>query len=311
MEILSSTLNHIAVLFSFILIGFVLKKKNILSDGSGRTLSRLENGIFMPAVVINTFWNNCTVENISRKWIFLVYSTALLIAAVVLAFIISKFLTKDEYLRKVYRYSLSVSNFGFVGTALVQGIYGADSIELFDYLIFTLPLNMFTYSIGIAWLVPSDKGGFSLKSLLNPIFVSLFIGAILGLLQIPRVRLVSTILTDCAACMAPVAMILTGFVIAGYEIKSLLKVKQTYIVAVLRLIVFPTIFVTALRLFNTDNEIVFAALCANAMPLGLNTVIISSAYGESPQTGASLALVSQAMAAITIPIIFLIFFRRF
>lgn len=211
MEILSSTLNHIAVLFSFILIGFVLKKKNILSDGSGRTLSRLENGIFMPAVVINTFWNNCTVENISRKWIFLVYSTALLIAAVVLAFIISKFLTKDEYLRKVYRYSLSVSNFGFVGTALVQGIYGADSIELFDYLIFTLPLNMFTYSIGIAWLVPSDKGGFSLKSLMNPIFVSLFIGAILGLLQIPRVRLVSTILTDCAACMAPVAMILTGF----------------------------------------------------------------------------------------------------
>lgn len=211
----------------------------------------------------------------------------------------------------MYRYSLSVSNFGFVGTALVQGIYGADSIELFDYLIFTLPLNMFTYSIGIAWLVPSDKGGFSLKSLLNPIFVSLFIGAILGLLQIPRVRLVSTILTDCAACMAPVAMILTGFVIAGYEIKSLLKVKQTYIVAVLRLIVFPTIFVTALRLFNTDNEIVFAALCANAMPLGLNTVIISSAYGESPQTGASLALVSQAMAAITIPIMFLIFFRRF
>lgn len=258
----------------------------------------------MTAVVINTFWNNCTVENISRKWIFLVYSTALLIAAVALAFIISKFLTKDEYLRKVYRYSLSVSNFGFVGTALVQGIYGADSIELFDYLIFTLPLNMFTYSIGIAWLVPSDKGGFSLKSLLNPIFVSLFIGAILGLLQIPRVRLVSTILTDCAACMAPVAMILTGFVIAGYEIKSLLKVKQTYIVAVLRLIVFPTIFVTALRLFNADNEIVFAALCANAMPLGLNTVIISSAYGESPQTGASLALVSQAMAAITIPIMF-------
>ena len=55
-------------------------------------------------------------------------------------------------------------------------------------------------------------------------------------------RLISTILTDCAACMAPVAMILTLFVIAGYEIKSLLKVKQTYIVAVLRLIVFPPVF---------------------------------------------------------------------
>lgn len=308
MEILSSTLNHIAVLFSFILIGFILKKKNTLHDGSAKTLSRLENVLLMPAVVINTFWNNCTVENIKEKWIFLLYSAVLLVVAILLAFIISRFLTKDEYLRRVYRYSLSVSNFGFVGTALVQGIYGADSIELFDYLIFTLPLNMFTYSLGIAWLVPSEKAGFSVKSLINPIFISLFIGAILGLLEIPRVEFIGTIVSNSASCMAPIAMILTGFVIASYEIKSLLVVKQTYIIAVLRLIVFPTIFVLALRLIGTDNEIVFAALCANAMPLGLNTVIIPSAYGESPQTGASLALVSQAMAAITVPIMFLIFF---
>lgn len=308
MEILSSTLNHIAVLFSFILIGFILRNKNVIQPESGKTLSRLENTIFMPAVVINTFWNNCTVENISRKWTFLIYSTALLVTAILLAFIISRLLTKDEYLRRVYRYSLSVSNFGFVGTALVQGIYGAESIELFDYLIFTLPLNMFTYSLGIVWLVPGKQSSFSLKSFLNPIFVSLFIGALLGLFQIPRIRLVGTIISDSAACMAPLAMILTGFVIAGYEIKSLLIVKQTYIIAVLRLIVFPTLFVLALRFLGAEDEIVFAALCANAMPLGLNTVIIPSAYGESPQTGASLALVSQAMAAVTIPILFLIFF---
>ena len=306
MEILSSTLNHIAVLFSFILIGFVLKKKNILSDGSGRTLSRLENGIFMPAVVINTFWNNCTVENISRKWIFLVYSTALLIAAVALAFIISKFLTKDEYLRKVYRYSLSVSNFGFVGTALVQGIYGADSIELFDYLIFTLPLNMFTYSIGIAWLVPNGHGKFSMKNFVNPIFVSIFIGAILGLLPIPKFRLVTTIINSTAACMSPIAMILTGFVIGGYSFANLFGKWQTYVVAGIRLVFLPTVSVLVLKLFNAPQEAVVATLCANAMPLGLNTVIIPSAYGKSPDDGASIALVSQLTAVFTIPILFYI-----
>lgn len=308
MEIFSATLNHIAVLFSFILIGFVLKRKNTLHDGSAKTLSRLESVIFMPAVVINTLWNNCTVENIKEKWIFLLYSAVLLISAIIFASVISRFLTKDEYLRKVYRYSLSVSNFGFVGTALVQGIYGAGSIELFDYLIFTLPLNIFTYSLGIAWLVPNKKSGFSVKSFFNPIFISLFIGAILGLFEIPKIEFVGTIISNLASCMSPVAMILTGFVIASYELKSLLAVKQTYIVAVLRLIIFPTVFVLVLRLLGTDDEIVFAALCANAMPLGLNTVIIPSAYGESPQTGASLALVSQAMAAITVPIMFLMFF---
>lgn len=307
MEIFISTLNHIAVLFSFIFIGFFLKKKNILHSKTSTTLSKLENMIFMPAVVINTFWSNCTIENIKEKWIFLVYSSAILLVAIILACIISHFLGDTPYLHKIYRYSLSVSNFGFVGTALVQGIYGADSIELFDYLIFTLPLNLFTYSLGISWLIPSEKGGFSAKSFFNPIFVSLFIGATLGLLSVPKIDFVGTVISNAAACMAPIAMILTGFVIASYELKSLLRTKETYIVAVLRLIVFPAAFVTVLRLIGAPQEIIFVTLCSNAMPLGLNTVIIPSAYGENPETGASLALVSQAMAAVTIPLMFMIF----
>ena len=308
MEFFSSILNHIAVLFAFIGIGYFLKKKNILPKDSGKTLSRLEHSLFMPSVVINTFWSNCTVENVSRKWIFIVYSAVLLLIAITLAFFISKLLTNEEYLRKIYRYSLSVSNFGFVGTALVQGIYGAESEALFDYLMFTLPLNLFTYSLGIAWLVPAGRGrGFTIKSLLNPIFVSLFIGAFLGLASIPKVEFIGSIISKSAACMAPVAMLLTGFVIAGYEIKSLLLVKESYIIAVLRLVVFPSIFILGLKAINASQEIIFATLCANAMPLGLNTVIIPSAYGENAQTGAGLALISQAMAAITIPILFFIF----
>lgn len=43
-----------------------------------------------------------------------------------------------------------------------------------------------------------------------------------------------------------------------------------------------------------------------AMPLGLNTVIIPSAYGKSPDDGASMALVSQLTAVFTIPILFYI-----
>ena len=306
MEILSSTLNHIAVLFSFILIGFILKKKKVLHENSAQTLSRLENTIFMPAVVINTFWNNCTVENISRKWIFLVYSTVLLLTAILLGFVISRLLTKDKYLQRVYRYSLSVSNFGFVGTALVQGIYGAESIELFDYLIFTLPLNMFTYSIGIAWLVPNSGKVFSLKTFLNPIFVSLFIGAAIGLLNLPKFQLVTSVISSAAGCMSPIAMILTGFVIGGYRLPELFKHWQTYVVAGIRLVFLPTVSVLVLKLFNAPHEAVVATLCANAMPLGLNTVIIPSAYGKSPDDGASMALVSQLTAVFTIPILFYI-----
>ena len=305
-EIFSSVIFQIAVLFSFIFIGFIIRQGGFLPENSAEIFSKLENRILMPAVVINTFSTNCTVKNISEKWVFIAYSTGVLLFCIATGFVASRFLGKTEYLKKVYRYSISVSNFGFVGTAMVSGIYGAESMELFDYLMFTLPLNLFTYSIGIAWLVPNGHGKFSMKNFINPIFVSIFIGAILGLLPIPKFRLVTTIINSTAACMSPIAMILTGFVIGGYSFANLFGKWQTYVVAGIRLVFLPTVSVLVLKLFNAPQEAVVATLCANAMPLGLNTVIIPSAYGKSPDDGASMALVSQLTAVFTIPILFYI-----
>ena len=305
-EIFSSVIFQIAVLFSFIFIGFTIRQGGFLPENSAEIFSKLENRILMPAVVINTFRSNCTVKNISEKWVFIAYSTGVLLFCIATGFVASRFLGKTEYLKKVYRYSISVSNFGFVGTAMVSGIYGAESMELFDYLMFTLPLNLFSYSIVIAWLVPNGHGKFSMKNFVNPIFVSIFIGAILGLLPIPKFRLVTTIINSTAACMSPIAMILTGFVIGGYSFANLFGKWQTYVVAGIRLVFLPTVSVLVLKLFNAPQEAVVATLCANAMPLGLNTVIIPSAYGKSPDDGASMALVSQLTAVFTIPILFYI-----
>lgn len=307
MNIFSSVIFQIAVLFSFILIGFIICKLGVLPKESSTVFSKLENKILMPAVVINTFHKNCTIQNISEKWIFIVYSTAILVFCIVVSFIVSKFLSKSSYMQKIYRYSMSVSNFGFVGTAMVSGIYGSESIELFDYMMFLLPLNLFTYSIGIAWLVPDNTSSFSFKNLVNPIFISLFIGTGLGLLPLPEFKLLNTVISSAASCMAPIAMILTGFVIGSFSLTALFKKWQTYVVTFVRLIALPALTVIALRLIGTSNEIVVASLCANAMPLGLNTVIIPSAYGKNPEDGASMALVSQLSAIVTIPILFYIF----
>lgn len=307
MEIFYAVISQIGVLFSFIFIGFILRRFALLPEKASEVFSKLENQILMPAVVINTFRTNCTVKNISEKWVFIAYSAAVLTFCIIVGFVVSRFLGKTEYLKKIYRYSLSVSNFGFVGTAMVVGIYGGDSIEVFDYLMFTLPLNLFTYSIGISWLVPDGGKTFSLKTFINPIFVSLLIGAILGLLNLPKFDIVTTIITGTADCMSPIAMILTGFVIGGYQFRNLFSQWQTYVVAAIRLVAIPSVVVLVLKFLNTPNEIIIATLCAHAMPLGLNTVIIPSAYGKPVEAGASMALVSQLSAIVTIPVLFLVF----
>lgn len=306
------TLNQILILFGYMAMGFILKKGNFLPDNTPTTISKLLNFILMPATIINTFMDKCTVENLVSKWHLLLYSTVILLGCILVGIIFGRFFDKDNYIQRIYRYSFTVGNFAFVGIAFVEG-FAPDL--LFDYLLFILPMNLYTFSLGVAWLIPNDNGeksGFSFKSLINPICLSLIIGGILGLTNfikyIPEnFNFITAIISGTSKAMAPMAMILTGFVIGSYPILKQLQNYKIYIIAVARVIVMPILIMVILNLINTPTEIKQVTLCANAMPLGLNTVIIPSAYGKDSRLGGSLALVSQLMCIVTIPILFYIF----
>ena len=107
--------------------------------------------------------------------------------------------------------------------------------------------------------------------------------------------------------MSPLAMLLTGFVIGEYRLKTLASNKKVYLASLIRLILLPTVFMLVLMALKTDKAILRAALCATAMPLGLNTVVFPAAYGGDTTPGASMALISHLISVVTIPIMFAIF----
>ena len=111
MNIFTSVIFQIAVLFSFILIGFILCRLNLLPREASTVFSRLENRILMPAVVINTFRTNCTIENITHKWVKSPTSTAILAFCILVVFIVAGFSAK-HISSEIHRYSIAVSNFG-------------------------------------------------------------------------------------------------------------------------------------------------------------------------------------------------------
>ncbi|MBE6728351.1 MAG: hypothetical protein E7562_06875 [Ruminococcaceae bacterium] len=324
MEVLYSTIDQMIVLFSFIALGYFLNLKGILPLNTVIAVSRLETHVLVPCLVFSTFSKYCTVKNLSEKWTYLVYGTAMVVVSVIIAILLAKVFAKDDYLQKIYTYSFAVANFSFMGNAVVLGIFGED--VLFDYMIFTLPLSLYVYSYGTASLIPNSQGKrFSLKSLLNPICMAMLLGAVFGVVgsaakmsQIPflenAVGYAGKFLSPfgkaigaAGACMSPLAMILTGFVVGSFSLKKLATVKKVYVASVLRLIVIPAVFVLVLKLLKTDDTIILLTLCATAMPLGLNTVVFPAAYDGDTTPGASMALISHVMSVITIPLMFAVF----
>ncbi len=312
LETFLATLSPMLVLFLCIVIGYILRVKKILPENASTAMSRLENYVFVPALSLSTFMTNCTVESLSKNGSNVLYSVFCLAVAVLIAIPLSKLFSKnDPYKRCIYKYALTFGNFGFMGNAIVPAILAAvDSQILYKYLLFTLPHSLLVYTWGIAILIPKgEKKVNPLKNLINPTVIALLVGAVIGLTgtsgYIPQ--FVIQTINNCKSCMAPVAMILTGFVIGGYEFKGLIGNKKVYIATFLRLIVLPAIIIALLYLIKAPKIAMTLALFAFATPLGMNTVVFPAAYGGDTKTGASMAMISHTLGVITIPIMYSLF----
>ena len=106
--------------------------------------------------------------------------------------------------------------------------------------------------------------------------------------------------------MSPLAMLITGMVIAKADMKAVLKSKDVYIATVLRLLVFPLLFIGLYFLIGIKLPTAYlvSAVCSLSMPLGLNTIVIPSAYGKDTTVPSGMALVSHVLSILTIPFIF-------
>ncbi len=306
MSVFSTTLNQIAFLFGFIVIGYVLVKLKVLPENSAAVLSKLENTVFIPALVMGTFIENFTIERIGAAWKLLSISFIIACIAIPFAILVSKLVTKDKYIQKIYTYGLSFSNFGFMGNAVVKSLFPD---IFFEYLIFTLPLWIFIYLWGVPRLLIADSGkkhtfAESLKSFVNPMFIAMLIGMVIGLSNIRLPEWTMSLINVSGDCMSPIAMILTGVVVSSISLKKTFTNVKIYIVSIIRLIIMPVLFIVGISFFELPETTYICALCSLAMPLGLNTIVIPSALGKDTTVAAGMAVISHLLSCITIPLIF-------
>ena len=282
MEVFYSTLEQMGVLMTLIAIGYLVGRLGAVPISGAGVLSKLENNIFIPALVLSTFWKGFTVESLGGAWIFVAGGFGVVAISIAASIPVAKLCAKDDYTRKIYTYGLSFPNFGFMGNAVVLALFPA---VFGNYLVFVLPFWMLIYLWGVpALLIPGSENGSgglasSLKRLVNPMFAAMLAGMVLGLAGVPVPGFAGSVLDTLGGCMSPVAMVLTGLTISAIDPGKTFRNKGVYLASFFRLLVFPGVFMALLWLLPLPEELSLCILCAVAMPLGLNTVVIPGAYG--------------------------------
>ena len=294
------TLNQMLFLFLCILIGWGVNKMKLLPENADQTISKLLSFVVMPALIINSFYNNCTIENLTANAPLLLYSCLYYGLSMLTGILLAPRFSKDKGVQGLYKYSFMITNMGFMGNALILGLFGQE--KLFSYLLFSLPGTVLAYSIGVVWLTGGKKK-LSWRSFLNPMFGFMLLGILLGILHPPLPVFITSTMSSLANCFSALAMLLTGFVIGKFEIVKLLKVKPVYVLTLLRTILMPIAVYFLFKVIGTPQDILLYVVFTAAMPLGMNTIIFPAAYGGDLTTGASMAVISNIVGLISVPLI--------
>lgn len=218
---------------------------------------------------------------------------------------------ENAYQRNVYKYAMTFGNFGFMGNFIILGVWG--TYFFYKYTLFTFLVGILCNSWGLYILIPKGRNANIFdnlkKGFLTPPMIALIIGMSFGLLNLSKYvpEFLINAFDSAGKCQGPVAMVLAGFVIGGYNFRELISTKKVYVASFLRLVVLPAIIVLVLKMIGANDELMSLALIAFGTPLGLNTIVYPAAYGGETKTGASMTMISHTLSVITIPLMYLIF----
>ena len=288
---------NVAVLLIFALAGWILCKARILNSREAKILSVIEVWVILPCKSFEAFSKNFTAEYLSSHYILLIVSAAVLACLLVVNRFLAPLLSREGYERSVTYYSLTIPNYGYAGYALAESIYGPQM--LLNAIMFGLPMSIWIYVEGYRILTKAGKA--SLRRIINPPVIGLIIGCVFGLACLPVPSVISRVVSQSSACMAPISMLLLGITIADYDLSEILKNGRAYLITAMRLLVIPMALALILSRF-LPKELVLVAVLLYSMPCGLNTVVFPRLVGEDCRLGAALSLISSVLAILTVPL---------
>ena len=316
----TTTLNQMLVLVTFIAIGFIFQKCKIVPDNASTVISKLENNLFIPALVLNALmYTKGIIDNFG----IILFGAIVVGITMAIGFFIVIALTKDKYMQTIYGYGIYFSNFSFMGNAVVSALFP----EYFaNYMLFTIPAQILAFGWAIPFLLTPKKEVLDgekqkesffkkyVKPFINPSLICVVLGVVFALTGFGttlenNLPFLTKVISGLSNCMSPLAMILTGMIIAKYQFKDTFKKPAVYILTAFRLIIFPLAFGLLVKfvimpIITIDYNWLLCMTCYLAMPLGLSSVIIPTAYGKDTSVAAGLALFSHILSVITIPLIF-------
>ena len=291
-----NVLNQIFIIYFGIIAGFVFRKLRVLTEERTSALSAIVVNIVLPFYIFSAILRTDAGVDAKGVLITLGLSTGFFLVCGLIGIVVTALLRPKKEDRGVYLFELMCSNVAYIGIPVCGAVFGETG--RFYGALLNIPYNLICFSLGIFLLA----GRMPLKKILNPVFVTGLIAAVLFMLKVPVPELV---LDGCAfigQATSPCAMLIIGSVLGGVPLRKLFDEWRAIPDVALRLGGIAALVMLLLRPVNADPVLKGVLVLMAAMPAATNSTMLCTIYGGNRELSAKLIFLSTALSALTIPL---------
>ena len=284
------------VMFLFMMIGYIIRKKSLFSEQGRKDLVNFCLYVTLPFNIFASFFIEWEWGMI-KSFIFVILLSSSYCLISVLSSILFYRRVEDGK-RKPLRYGTIVSNGGFLGNPVIEGIYG--SVGVFYASVFMIPVRIVMWSVGTSCFMKEKEGNVLRKVATHPCLLAVYFGMIVLLTGVSLSSPVQKVVTGISMCNTPISMMLVGMMLSEMKPKGILD-KSMMIYAGVRLMLIPAILFVGTSFLTIPKLLQGVAVIISGMPAPITTALLSAKYGANEKYGTGMIFVSTILSLFTLP----------
>ena len=264
------------MLFTIMILGYIFRKAGMISDEGKSLLTDLVLYVTLPASIIKSFQIEFNHQILVSCIVVIVVAAGIQVGAWLLGMILYPGFPDER--KKVLQYATICSNAGILGNPIAEGIFG--SMGLLYASIYTIPQRTFMWSIGLTYFTQApDMKTLIKKVSTHPCIVSVVIGMLIMVFQIPVQGFLSLTIKNIAGGNTFLAMSLVGTILAEVPFRSLPE-KDTVYYSFIRLFFIPFLVYLACHFAQVDSLVTGVSVVLSGMPSASVTAVLAAKYGK-------------------------------
>ncbi len=299
----STIVEQVAVLGIVMLFGFVICKTGYVEAKVKDSISKLIVNLILPCLIISSISKQeFETEFLGELFLVFVMSVFCIGTLFFIGVLTAKLLKIPDATRSVHKLLLSLGNVIFIGYPIITAMYGEQGF--FYAIVYWMINDLFLWTVGVLMFSKNESGKSGLfRKLANPNTISFAIAVIMFVTGIKLPPVLHRAAEEVGALTTHLSMIFIGMALATVKAKNAIKKWWIFIIAPIKLVIMPVVFIFVFRFFGIKEIILGAVVLEAAMPAQTVLTILANELNADFEYAAVGMFVTTVASLVTLPLV--------